>query len=97
MSKQHTVIVVLEAKSGKEIELESALKTVAELSRLENANVEYRLHKSINDPKQFILYENWASKEEHLKQFEKPYIKKLGNILESLLVKPYAAYIAEEI
>lgn len=44
MQKPHTVIAVLEAKKGKEAELESALKTVAELSILEKTNIEYKLH-----------------------------------------------------
>lgn len=97
MSKKHTVIVVLEAKSGKETELELALNSVAKRSRLESTNIEYRLHRSIDNPKQFILYENWISKEKHKEQFEKSYIKELINKLEFVLAKPYEAYMVEEI
>ncbi|MFN3233810.1 MAG: putative quinol monooxygenase [Gammaproteobacteria bacterium] len=97
MSKQHTVIAVLEANPGKEFELESALQVVAEYSRAESANIEYRLHKSTDNPRQFILYENWASKEKHQEQFDKPYIKELAEKLGSMLAKPYEAYISEEI
>lgn len=50
-------------------------------SRSEQSNIEYRLHKSIGNPQQFILYENWQSKEKHRQQFEKPYIKDLANKL----------------
>lgn len=97
MEKQHTVIIVLEAKPGKEAELKDALEAVAEPSRLESTNIEYRLHQGLENPRQFILYENWQSKEKHLLQFEKPYINKLVNQLEGLLEKPYEAYFAEEI
>lgn len=97
MAKQHTVIVILEAKPGKEAELKSALDTVAEHSRLENTNVDYRLHQSIDNPTQFILYENWVSKEKHQQQFEKQYIKELAQKLETILAKPYVAYMANEI
>ena len=97
MSKPYTVIAILEAKKGKESELEFALKTVAKFSLLENTNIEYKLHKSIGNPHQFILYENWESKEKHQQQFEKSYIKELANKLEAILTKPYQAYFGEEI
>ena len=97
MPKPHTVLVILEAKSGKENELESALKKAAELSRLEKINIEYRLLKNTENPQQFILYENWENKEKHQQQFEKPYIKKLASKLNELLARPYQAYFGEEI
>lgn len=97
MTRPYTVIAILEAKQGKEIELEAALKTVAEHSRLENTNLEYRLHKNTDKPQQFILFENWESKEKHQEQFSKNYIKELIEKLDSLLEKPYEAYFSEEI
>lgn len=97
MEYPHTVVVILEAKPGKVTELKAALMTVAQHSRLENTNIEYRVHESIDNPGQFILYENWVSKEKHQQQFEKPYITELAATLESLLAKPYAAYMANEI
>lgn len=95
MHKYYTVIVILEAKPGKENELESELKKVAEYSRAESTNIEYKLNKSIDNPKQFILYENWVNKEMHQAQFEKPYIKNFANKLEELLAKPYEAFFSE--
>ncbi|WP_160116249.1 putative quinol monooxygenase [Legionella busanensis] len=97
MSKPYTVIVILEAKLGKESELESALKAVVEPSRLEKTCLEYRLHKSIENPAQFILFENWESREKHQEHFEKSYIIELGRKLESLLNKPYQAIFASEL
>lgn len=97
MQKQHTVMVILEAKPGKETELESALISVAKQSRSEDSNVDYRVHKSIDNPQQFILYENWINQELHQQQFEKPYIQELGSNLQSVLAKPYQAYMANEI
>lgn len=97
MSKPHTVVVVLEAKQGKENELAAALKAVIQPSRSESTCLEYRLHKSIENPNQFVLYENWESKEKHQKQFTKPYIVELGEKLNDLLAKPYQAIFAEEV
>ncbi|NCP62298.1 MAG: antibiotic biosynthesis monooxygenase [Alphaproteobacteria bacterium] len=78
MSAPYTVVAVLEAKKGKEQALESALKAVVEPSSSEIACLEYRLHKTIDNPAQFVLYENWVGKEEHQARFNKPYIKDLG-------------------
>lgn len=94
--RPHTVIVVLDAIEGKAHELEAALEEVALPSRSEPACIEYRLHKSKDNPCQFILYENWESKEKHAEQFEKPYIRKFSEKAGPLLTKPYLAIIAEE-
>ncbi len=97
MPKAHTVICVMEAKPGREEDLQRALTEVAALSRAENTCLNYHLHQDKNNPANFILYENWISQTEHQKQFEKSYIIDLGNKLEELLVKPYQYYFAEEL
>lgn len=96
MSNKHTVVVILEAKQGKENELESALTSVMQPSRAEESNLEYRLHQSVDNPAQFLLYENWISKEEHQKQFTKPYILELGDRIEPLLEKPYQVILLKK-
>lgn len=97
MEKKHTVVVILEAKEDKAAELKAALEAVVEPSRAESTNIEYRLHQAQDNPAQFVLYENWVSKEKHQEQFEKPYIVELGAKLESLLAKPFQLVFAEEI
>lgn len=97
MTKKHKVLVVLEAKPGLEKDLERALVAVIEPSRAEETCLDYRLHRSIDNPGIFFLYETWESKEKHALQFEKPYIKVLGEQLETLLSKPYQVIFAKEI
>ena len=97
MDKKHTVVVILEAKEAKAAELRAALEAVIAPSRAEPTCIEYRLHQAQDNPAQFVLYENWVSKEKHQEQFEKPYILELGAKLESLLSKPYQVVFAEEI
>ena len=97
MSKHHTVIVILEAKQGKEKELESALQAVVQPSRSEQTCLEYRLHKNKDNASQFILYEIWESLEKHQEQFTKPYIKSFADKLEDLIAVPYQAFSAEQI
>lgn len=45
----HTVLVILEAKKGMEHQLEAALQAVVAPSRQEKTNIEYKLHKSIDN------------------------------------------------
>jgi len=97
MSKPHTVVVILEAKVGKENELAAALKTVVEPSRAEEICLEYKLHQSSDNPAQLVLYEQWVSRDRHQEQFTKPYIIELGEKLETLLAKPYQAIFATEL
>ncbi len=97
MSKTYTVVVVIEAKTGKESELKHALTKIIAPSRKELTCLEYRLHQDLNNPAQFVLYENWESKEAHQKQFEKPYITAFAESIENVLAKPYQVVFAEEI
>lgn len=97
MSTPHTVIVILEAKTGKETELASALKAVVEPSRAEDRCLHYKLHQGLDNPAHFVLYEQWVSKDKHQEQFNKPYIIELAKKLEALLAKPYQAIFAREL
>lgn len=96
MSK-HTVLVILEAKPGKDNELKEALINVIKPSRAEKACLEYRLHQDSNDPTKFILYENWENAEAHQQQFAKPYIVNLADRLSDLLAKPFQVFFAKEL
>ncbi len=97
MKNTHTVVVVLEAMSGKADELKQALNSVISPSRAEKTCLEYRLHQDSNNPNVFILYENWESKEAHQAQFTKPYIIELINKIEAILAKPFQVYFAQEL
>lgn len=97
MQKPHTVVVVIEAKDGKENELQSALENIVEPCRAEESCLDYHLHKSVDNAGQFILYETWISKEKHQEQFSKPYIIDLIGKIEGILAKPYQAWYANEL
>ena len=96
MKIPHTVVIILEAKPTKEAALKQALVKVCEPSRSEKTCIEYRLHQNQNNPAQFILYENWESKEAHQDQFNKPYVIDLIAEIHDLLARPYQAYFAHE-
>ncbi|MGE3921203.1 MAG: putative quinol monooxygenase [Gammaproteobacteria bacterium] len=64
MNKEYfTVVCFLEAKPGKENELEEMLMSLIEPSLGEEGCVNYNLYKSHEDPTVFMFYENWLSKE----------------------------------
>jgi quinol monooxygenase YgiN len=95
--KPHTVIVILEAKQGKENLLREALIQVAQLSSLEESCIEYRFYQDNETPTRFALYEEWESKELHQKQFSKPYILSFAKQAEPWLDKPCDAIFGQEI
>ena len=97
MNQNYTVIVILEAKPGMEAVVKQALINVIEPSRSEKTCIDYRLHQNIENPAQFVLYENWISKEAHKEQFNKPYITAVIEQLDGLLVRPYQIINAQEL
>ncbi|QLH43403.1 MAG: antibiotic biosynthesis monooxygenase [Coxiellaceae bacterium] len=94
---KYTVVVILEAKPGKEPALKQALSNVIKPSRSETTCIEYRLHQDHNNPAQFVLFENWKNKEAHQAQFDKPYIQALAQQIDGLLAKPYQAFCMQEL
>ncbi|WP_419419420.1 putative quinol monooxygenase [Legionella sp. D16C41] len=97
MSKPCTIIVIFEAKAGKEDELASALRAVVEPSRSEDICLEYKLHQSDDNPAQFVMYEQWVSKDKLQEHFDKPYIIELRKKFETLLAKPSQMIFATEL
>lgn len=97
MTKPFTVMVVLEAKPGKEVEMKNALLELVEPSRHEKTCLEYRLHQDVNNSGKFFLYENWESAAAHQAHFLKPYILDFADKLGDWLAKPYEAILAEEL
>ena len=97
MLKSYTVICIVEAKPEKTEELKKLLTDVVEPSRKEKTCLSYHLHQDLNNPAQFVLYENWESKTAHEDQFKKPYIIALSEKIGDLLAKPYIFVAAQEI
>ena len=97
MDNAYVVVVMLEAKAGKEEDLKQALVKVAQESRKETSCIDYRLHQDQNNSAKFVLYEKWQSADLHQKQFAKPYIEEFANLAEELLAKPYEGLAGCEI
>jgi quinol monooxygenase YgiN len=70
MSEQLTIIAKLRAKPGKEARVRELFSALRGPTHKESGCLYYELHQSLEDPLDFVFYENWASAEHldaHLK------------------------------
>jgi quinol monooxygenase YgiN len=58
-----TVIAEMTARPGKEDELKRHLLVLVDHTRQEEGCVQYDLHVASDDPRRFVLVENWTSAE----------------------------------
>ena len=70
-----TLIATLYAKPGMEGELEKRILALVAPSRAEAGCINYDLEQFDDDPKIFVLYENWRSKADLDAHFATPYLK----------------------
>lgn len=98
-TQPHTVIVHLEAVSGKEETLKALLEALIPQSSAESTCINYFIYQDKQNPTHFVMYEKWTSAEDHALQFEKPHILDFANKVEmdALLAKPYQITFAEHI
>jgi quinol monooxygenase YgiN len=61
MSEQVTVIAKFRAKQGTESRVREFLQTLIKPTRAEAGCMNYDLHESLENPREFLLHENWAS------------------------------------
>lgn len=74
-----TVIAFITAKAGMQQQVREVLLDLVAQTRKEKGCVNYDLHQSQDNPREFVMYENWASaadldahaKSEHLQAFGK--------------------------
>ncbi len=75
-----TIVAVIHAKQGKEIEVYQELVKLIKPTREEEGNIQYELHQSIEDPAIFIFYENWETKKLWQTHMESDHLKHWGKI-----------------
>jgi len=95
--KTYTVLAIVEAKQGKENELEKVLTALIAPTLQEDGCINYDLHKCPNNPAAFMFYENWASKDAHGQHRETPHFKTWQAKMDELLDKPCDATFWEMI
>ena len=95
--KPYTVLVTLEAKPGKEKELQAVLSSLIAPSLKEAGCINYDLHKSPTNPRVFMFYENWSSKEAHNLHCETSHFTAAKPAVENLTTTPVEASFWEKI
>lgn len=81
------VCAKLQAKAGKEREVEAALKEVVQLVKDEPGALTYSLHRSINHSERFLFYEKYRDNKAFEDHIATPYFKELIAKLKPLLEK----------
>jgi quinol monooxygenase YgiN len=82
------VIARMQAKKGREKELQQALAALIGPSRGEPGCISYILHQAAEDKTSFLFYEHWADKKDLDEHLQKPYIKNFMDSAAKLLDGP---------
>ncbi len=82
------VLAFFKAKPGKGKELEKILVTLVIPTRNEPGNIAYILHRSTENPDEFVFDEIFTSIQAFEEHAQKPYIKSLIAKIEHLLAAP---------
>lgn len=90
-------IAHLRAKPGSEKLLEEAIMACVAPTRAEEGNVNYDLHRNLDDPTVFVIYEGWKGKEAMETHFQTAHVKTLVAAADKLVAergpdnKPFTA------
>lgn len=87
MEKPLTLVAFIRAKAGMEEELGQRLQALVAPTREEPGCIHYELHRSSEDPAQWMLYENWRSRRDLDLHFETPYLRDFLERAEGLLAE----------
>jgi quinol monooxygenase YgiN len=69
-----TVVVIFEARPGKETELRRALLSLISATRKEIDCISYDIHFCLTNPAKFFLYENWLNKKSYYAHLKSAHI-----------------------
>ena len=95
--KKLTVVAVFHGKKGAADELKNELVKLISPSRKDEGYIEYRLHQCIDNPDNFMFYENWAGKKYLDAHLNTPHLKTLGPKVAKFLAEPTKVTFWEEI
>jgi quinol monooxygenase YgiN len=82
------LLAFLEAKEGKETELERILLDLIPPTLKEPGNIAYVPHKSVENPRAFMFDELWESEKAIEEHFKQPHMTNLIEKLNPLLTRP---------
>jgi len=92
-----TLVANMQAKPGKEKELEAAFQAVFPKVQLEQGTVAYVLHRSKDNAGQFFFYEKYQDQQALDHHGSMPYLKELFREISDLLLEKPKIKLYEEI
>ena len=75
--KPLTLVVMFQARPGKEAELRKVLTALVAPTRKEKGCLNYDVHESTESPGKFMFHENWATKADHEAHFNSLHVQAL--------------------
>lgn len=88
MEKQLTVVANIFAKKGEEERIKRALLELVVQTRKEPGCINYDLHQSPQDARQFVMYENWKSAADLDAHDRSPHLTGFRNNMAQFLERP---------
>ncbi len=72
MSKPLTIVARMTAKPGREDALAAELKKLIAPTLVEAGCLQYDMHRDLENPGNFLFFENWATRDQWLAHMESP-------------------------
>ncbi len=85
MSKPLTIVAHMTAKPGKEDALAVELAKLIAPTLVEAGCLQYDMHRDLEDPGNFLLFENWATKDQWLAHMESPQLMAYKAVADDLV------------
>lgn len=82
------IVVDFDVKPGKEADFEQVFHRSVTCARLEPGNITFNVHKVMDAPGHYVLYEQWRSEADLNEHFERPYTKTLFAMFDRDLKRP---------
>ncbi len=85
MGEALTIVAKITARPGDEAEVEDELRKLIAPTRAETGCITYDLHRSTEDPRVFLFYENWTSKPQWERHMKTPHLKAFARATKDLV------------
>lgn len=83
-----TIIAFITAKPGLQLQVREVLLDLVTQTRKEKGCINYDLHQSQADPREFVMYENWESAADLDAHARSEHLRAFGKIAGGLLERP---------
>jgi quinol monooxygenase YgiN len=96
MSKPLTIVARIKAKPGQEDTLAAELVKLVAPTLVETGCLQYDYHRDLEDPANFLFFENWATKDQWLAHMESPQLLAYKAVADNL-VDAFELYQMEKV